>query len=113
MAFWPHKFSGLQLKYSWRQGTSLHFHGLDRVPHHSLGAKLYIPTNHLNITTNNTMIMSFVIYWLNYVEQSNPYIHFITGKGSVIADKLLWFDHLDETVLTKEKNILTSTIPFQ
>ncbi len=48
-----------------------------------LGAKSYINSDHLNITTNSTTLY-FVIHWLNYV----PSIHFFTGKDILIADTL-------------------------
>ncbi len=64
-----------------------------------LGAKNQIHTNHLNITTNNITLVC-VIHWLNYVEQYNPYIHFIPGKDNVIAETIAWLNGHDESVLT-------------
>ncbi len=69
-----------------------------------LGAVLYLHTNHLNITTNNTT-PDRIIHWLNYVEQFNPYIYFIPGKDNVIADMLSWLDRLEESVLSKDKQV--------
>ncbi len=65
-----------------------------------LGTKLHINTYHLNITTNNST-PDHVICWLNYVEQYNSYIHFIPGKGNVIADTLSLIDRLEESIFSK------------
>ncbi len=67
-----------------------------------LGAILHIHTDHLNITTNNTT-PDIVIPWLNYVEQFNPYIQYIPGKGNIIFHMLSWLDCLEEYVLSKDK----------
>ncbi len=69
-----------------------------------LGAVLHIHTDHLNITTNN-ITPDHVICWLNYIEQFNPYIHFIPGKDNVIANTLSWLDCLDKSVLSKDKQV--------
>ncbi len=69
-----------------------------------LGAKLHIPIDHLNNTTNKTT-PDFIICWLNYVEQCNPYIHFVLGKVNVIADLLSWLDHLEESILSKREQV--------
>ncbi len=69
-----------------------------------LGAVLHIHTKHLNITTNNT-IPDCVIWLLNYIDQFNPYIHFILGKDNVIADMLSQLNHLDKSVLNKNKQV--------
>ncbi len=70
-----------------------------------LGAVLHVHTDHLNITTNNTT-PDLVIHWLNYIEQFNPYIHFISGKDNVIANTLSWLDCLEESILSKDKQVL-------
>jgi len=69
-----------------------------------LGAVLHIHTDHLNITTNN-ITPDCIICWLNYIEQFNPYIHFISGKYNIIAKTLSWLDHLEESILSKEKQV--------
>ncbi len=69
-----------------------------------LGAMLYNHTKNLNTTKNNTM-PNFIIFWLNYVEQFNPYIHFIPGKDNVIADTLSWLDKHEVQVLSKEVQV--------
>ncbi len=69
-----------------------------------LGAVLHIHTDYLNITTKNIK-HDHVIGWLNYVEQFNPYILFILGKDNYIANTLSWLDHLEEFVLSKDKNV--------
>ncbi len=68
------------------------------------GAVLHINSNHLNITTNNTT-PDCVISWINYVEQFNPYIHFISGKNNVIVGNLSWIDRLEEYVILKDKQV--------
>ncbi len=65
---------------------------------------LYIDTDHLNNATNNTT-SDCTIQWLNYIEQLNPYIHFIPGKDNVISNMLSWLDHLKESVLSKDKQV--------
>ncbi len=65
-----------------------------------LRAKFHIHTNHLHITTPD-----HVIGCLNYVEQYNPYIHFIPGQDNIIANKLSWLDHLDKSVLLKGEQV--------
>ncbi len=69
-----------------------------------LGAVLHIHTDHLNITTNNTT-PDRIICWLNYIEQFNPYIHFIPGKDNVIANTLSWLDCLEESILSKDNQV--------
>ncbi len=105
VAFWSHKLNDAQLKYSFGDKELLsivmvltEFHTM------ILRAILHIHTNHLNITTNNTT-PDRVICWLNYVEQFNPYIQFIPGKDTVIADTLSWLDHLEESVFSKDKKV--------
>ncbi len=73
------------------------------------GAVLHINSNHLNITTNNTT-PDCVISWINYVEQFNPYIHFISGKNNVIVGNLSWIDRLEEYVILKDKQVFFSKI---
>ncbi len=41
------------------------------------------------------------IFWINYIEQFNPYIHFIPGKDNIIADTLSWLDCLEEFFISK------------
>ncbi len=65
VAFWSHKLNDVQLKYTVGDKELL-------------SIVLVLTKFHLNITTNN--IPDQVIQWLNYIEQFNPYIHFITGK---------------------------------
>ncbi len=67
-----------------------------------LDAMLHIHTDHLNITTNNAT-PDCIICWLNYIEQFNPYIHFILGKDNVIADTLPWLDCLELSIVSKDK----------
>ncbi len=77
-----------------------------------LGAVLHIHTGHLNITTNNTT-PDCVIWWLNYAEQFNPYIHFIPGKDNVIAVMLPWLNCLEESALLQDKQVFVLKIQFQ
>ncbi len=69
-----------------------------------LGAVLHIHTDHFNIMTNNTT-PDHVIRWLNYVKQFNPYIHFIPYKDNIIADTLSWLNCLEESILSKDKQV--------
>ncbi len=69
-----------------------------------LGALLHIHTDQLNITTNNTT-QDHVICWLNYIEQFNPYIHYLPGKDNVIANTLSWLDCLEESILFKDRQV--------
>ncbi len=69
-----------------------------------LGAVLHTHTNHLNITTNNTT-PEHDICWFSYIEQFNPYIHFIPGKDNDIADTLSHLHCLEESALSKDKQV--------
>ncbi len=71
-----------------------------------MGDERHICTNHLNITTIDTS-PDHVIWWINYVEQYNPYIHFIHCKDNVIAGPV--WDLLDATLVhTQEEQILST-----
>ncbi len=69
-----------------------------------LGAVLHIHTDHLNIITNNTT-PDQIICWLYYFEQFNPYNHFMSGKDNIISDTLSWLDCLEESILSKDKEV--------
>ncbi len=69
-----------------------------------LRAMLIIHTDHLNITTSN-ITLDHIISLLNYVEQLNPYIHFIPDNSNIIANKLSWLDRLKEALLSKGKQV--------
>ncbi len=69
-----------------------------------LGAMLHIHTNNLNITTTNTT-PDQTICWLNHIEQFNPYIHFISSKDNIIDNTLSWLDRLEESVISKDKQV--------
>ena len=89
VAFWSKKLNDAQLKYTVGDKELLSIvMVLTEFRTMLLGAELHIHTDHLNITTNNTT-PDRVIRWLNYIEQYNPYIHFIPGKDNVVADTLL------------------------
>ncbi len=97
VAFWWCKLNDAQLKYT-----------LDSKEHFSIvvvltvGAVLHIHTNHLNITTNNNTL-GHAIWWFNYIEQFNPYIHFIPGKDKIINNMLNWLDCIEASVLSIDK----------
>ncbi len=86
--------------YSWQQGLLSIVMVLKEFSTINLGARLHIHTDHLNLTPNKTT-PDCVIFWLNYVEQLNPYLYFVPGKDNVIAETLFWLDCLNESVLSK------------
>ncbi len=105
VVFWSCKLNDAQLHYTVGDEELLsivmvltEFHRM------LLGTVLHIHTNPLNITTNNTT-PDCVIHWLNYVEQFNPYIHFIPGNDNIIVDTLSWLGRLEETVILKDKQM--------
>ncbi len=105
VAYWSCKLNDAQLKYT--VGDKELFSivmVLTEFCTMLLGAVLHIHFNHLSITTNNTT-PDHIIQWLNCIEQFNPYIHFIPGKGNVIANMLSWLDFLEEFVLSKDKQV--------
>ena len=105
VAYWSRKLNDAQSKYTVGDKELLSIvMVLTEFRTMLLGAVLHIHTDHLNITTNNTT-PDRVIRWLNYVEQYNPYIHFIPGKDNVIADTLSRLDRLEESVLSKDKQV--------
>ncbi len=103
VAFWSRKRNDIQLQYTVGDKELLSIvMVLTEFCAMLLGAVLHIHTDHLNITTNNTM-PDCIIQWLNYIKQFNPYIQFIPGKGSIIADTLSWLDCLEESILSQDK----------
>ncbi len=105
MTFWFCKLNDAQMKYTVGDKELLsNVMVLTEFCTMLLGAVLHIHTDHLNITTNNTM-PNCIIQWLNNIEQFNPYIHFIHGKANVIADTFSWLDHLEESVISKDKQV--------
>ncbi len=103
MALWSRKINDAQLQYAAGNKELLSVViVLTKFCTMLLGEVLHIHTDHLKITTNNTTPDS-IICWLNYVELFNPYIHFIPGKGNVIANTFTWLNHLEESVLSKDK----------
>ncbi len=111
VAFWSCKLNDAQLKYTVSDKELL---SIVMVPTKFctmlLGADLHIHTDHLNITTNNNT-PNQVICWLNYIEQFNPYIHFIPDKDNIIANTLSQLNRLEESVLSKDKQVLSSKTP--
>ncbi len=111
--FWSCKLNGTQLKYTFGDKELLSIViVLTEFCTMLLGVVLHIHTEHLNITTNNTT-PEHVIHWPNYIKQFNPYIHFIPGKVNIIANTLSWLDPLEESVLSKDKQVfvLKDSIP--
>ncbi len=105
VAFWLRKLNNTLLKYTVGDKELLSIvMVLTQFCIMLLGAVLHIHTDHLSITTNNTT-PDCIICWLNYVEQFNPYIHFIPNKDNVIVNKLSWLDCIEESVLPKDKQI--------
>ncbi len=105
VAYWSRKLNNAQQKYTvgYKESLSIVM-VLTRFCTMLLGAVLHIHTDHLNFTTNNTM-PDCVVRWLNYIEQFNPYIHFILGKDKVIANTLSWLDRLEESIPSKDKQV--------
>ncbi len=89
VVFWLRKLNHAQLKYTVGNKELLSIvMVLTKFCTMLLGAVLHVHTDHLNITTNNTT-PDCVIHWFNYIEQFNPYIHFIPGKDNIIVGTLL------------------------
>ncbi len=105
VAYWSHKLNDAHWKYTVSDKEHLSIvMVLTEFRTMLLGAVLHIHTDHHNIPTNNTT-PDRVIRWLNYIEQFNPYIHFIPDKDNVIANTHSWLDHLEESILSKEKQV--------
>ncbi len=113
LAFWLHKLNDAQLKYAVGNKELLSIvMVLTKFCTIFLGSVLHIHTDHLNNSTNNTT-HDCVICWLNYIEESNPYIHFIPGKDSIIANILSWLDCLEKSVLSKDKQVFPQRFHIQ